>query len=117
MLRVNPPNGASGGQIWHSRQGEVQLTNIVQAGPLALCGWVSGRYQFEAVGTDVSSDPGTPVGSRMVAEGAFESKFTILSPSDSLTGTERRSSVARFARSVWPAAASPEPAHGNSCPF
>ncbi|MDQ3812109.1 MAG: hypothetical protein M3336_17650, partial [Chloroflexota bacterium] len=115
MLRVNPPSGGSSGQLWRSTSGEVELTNVVQAGPFALCGWVSGRYGFEAIGTDLSS--GTPLGGRIVANGVFESKFTVLSPSDSLAGTERRSSVARFARSVWAATAPPSPATGGSCPF
>ena len=107
MLRVNSPAGDPpqpvGRQLWRSTGGYVTLTNIVQTGPKALCGWVSGRYVFDARGTELGSD--TDLGT-LRAEGAFESTFTVLAPSDTLVDTAMPTLGAHFVRGATPSAAS-----------
>ena len=110
MLRVIPTADSSSEQLWRSTGGYVTLTNIVQIGPLALCGWASGRYHIDATGVDLA-DTTTSLGT-MTASGVFESRFTVVAPADTLVGAAAMSLASRF---VHPAALAP--ASGPSCPF
>jgi hypothetical protein len=110
MLRVFPSGESSATQLWRSTSGYVTLTNIVQMGPLALCGWVSGRYAFDATGADLAAD--TALTGTLSASGAFESRFTALSPRDTLEGTAATSLAARFLRP-----SSPRRTSGATCAF
>jgi hypothetical protein len=83
MVRVitvagTTPNVA---QIWRSTSGWVKLTNLVPGAPLVLCGWGTARFSFMAAGHDNAS--GASLGT-LQATGAIETRFTVLSPADSL---------------------------------
>jgi hypothetical protein len=114
MLRVHSHEGDLTGndarQVWRSTGGYVKLTNVVQTGPLAQCGWVSGYYAFDAVGADLSSGSGASLGT-LAASGSFESRLTVLSPADTLIDAQAPAG-ASLAR-----AASPTAASGKACPF
>jgi hypothetical protein len=110
MLRVIPSQQSTSEQLWRSTGGYVTLTNVVQIGPLALCGWASGRYAFDAAGVDVA-DTTASLGTTH-ASGAFESRFTVLAPGDTIAGTSIRTPGSQL---VHPATLAP--GSGPSCPF
>jgi hypothetical protein len=94
MLRViqltGVPVARAVRQLWRSTGGTVTFTSVVQNGPLGVCGYALGRYEFPAEGTGLADD-GTrvPLGSAEVS-GAFAVRFTVLLPhfvvSPALTG-------------------------------
>lgn len=110
MVRVIPSTQSTSAQLWRSTGGYVALTNVVQIGPLALCGWASGRYAFDATGVDLA-DTTTSLGT-LTASGAFESRFTVLALGDTIAGAAVRASGSDL---VHPAALAP--GSGPSCPF
>jgi hypothetical protein len=83
MLRVVTVSGTTPivAQVWRSTSGWVKLTNLVPGAPLILCGWGTARFSFAAVGHDNAT--GAPLGT-LAASGALESRYTVLSPADSL---------------------------------
>lgn len=110
MMRVIPSTQSTSAQLWRSTNGAVTLTNVVQIGPLALCGWASGRYTFDATGVDLA-DTTTTLGT-MTASGAFESRFTVLAPGDTVAGASVRTPPSAL---VHPATLAP--GSGPKCPF
>ena len=83
MLRVITLTGTTPivAQVWRSTSGWVKLTNLVPGAPLVLCGWGTARFSFTAVGHDnaTAASLGT-----LDANGAIESRYTVLSAADSL---------------------------------
>ena len=80
-------------ELWRSTGGSVTLTNVVRTGPLALCGWATGRYEFAAAGTELRTGARGALGSATVG-GSFATVFTVLPPAD----TVERSTAATAAR-------------------
>jgi hypothetical protein len=87
MLRVITASGTTStvAQIWRSTSGWVKLTNVVPGAPLVLCGWGTARFAFTAAGHDNAT--GAPLGT-LVASGALEARYTVLSRADSLIDLE-----------------------------
>jgi hypothetical protein len=110
MLRVGPSTSTTATALWRSTGGYVTLTDVVQMGPLALCGWASGHYSFDAAGVDLTAD--TALAGTLSASGAFESRFTVVAPADTLAASAATSLTSRFARLAMPARTS-----GVSCTF
>ncbi|HVE78046.1 MAG TPA: hypothetical protein VNA89_04240 [Gemmatimonadaceae bacterium] len=84
MLRVieltGIPTTRAVRQLWRSTGGSVTFTDVVQNGPLGVCGYAVGRYDFPADGTELAAGGGrTPRGSARVT-GAFAARFTVLLP-------------------------------------
>jgi hypothetical protein len=96
-------------EVWPSSSGWVKLTNVVQTGPLALCGWATGRFLFNATGTDLIT-PGQPSLGTLTATGAFAAVFTVTSPSDTLIDPVSSTVTSRVAR-----LASPHRSSGSPC--
>ena len=70
-------------ELWRSTGGYVKLTNVVRTGPLALCSWVSGRYEYPAVGTTMGTGGGTALGTATVS-GTFATIFTTMPQADTV---------------------------------
>lgn len=87
MLRVITASGTTStvAQIWRSTSGWVKLTNVVPGAPLILCGWGTAQFTFTATGHDNAT--GAPLGT-LVASGALEARYTVLSRADSLIDLE-----------------------------
>lgn len=87
MLRVITVSGTTPtvAQIWRSTSGWIKLTNVVPGAPLILCGWGTARFAFTAAGHDNAT--GAPLGT-LVASGALEARYTVLSRADSLLELE-----------------------------
>jgi hypothetical protein len=88
-------------EVWPSTNGWVKLTNVVETGPLALCGWATGRFSFSANGADVAT-PGQPPLGALTTSGVFAAVFSVLSPADSLIDPATPSVVSRIARLTAP---------------
>ena len=71
-------------EIWISSDGYVKFNRSLQNGPLGLCGEMSGTFAFTAQGTSLAN-PGTSLGTSTVSSGAFKTRMTVLSQSDTLT--------------------------------
>jgi hypothetical protein len=82
-------------EMWRSTGGSVTLTNVVRTGPLALCGWATGRYEFPAAGTEMRTGGRGSLGTATV-RGTFATVFTVLPPAD----TVERSTAATADRLV-----------------
>ena len=102
MVRVLEPAGGAIRELWRSTFGFVKLTNVVQNGPLALCGWATGIYEFVATGIDTRDPAHRPLEGNLTASGRFETRFTIVSPGDTLVGS---------------ASGVPRPQRTQPCPF
>lgn len=110
LLRVTRLQGASAPpailQRWRSTlpAGWVRIDDAILPGPLALCGWVSGRFDFTAAGTDSASPPAA-LGA-LDASGRFATRVTVVPASDTL--------VTQLGLAPGPTLT---PGHSVSCPF
>ena len=90
MVRITSQAGAQGEramqQLWRSTSGFVKFTNMVQNGPLAICGWTTAAYEFEAAGTDMTGPMRDALPGTLRAAGRFETRITVLPPADTLVG-------------------------------
>ncbi|GAC1652812.1 MAG: hypothetical protein NVS4B3_15350 [Gemmatimonadaceae bacterium] len=96
MLQVN--TGSTTRQLWRSSGAPsdyVRLTNVVQVGPLALCGYATGRFAYQAIGSNPQTVPATDLGTISV-NGRFATVFTVLKPSDTLVATAHDMLLGRF---------------------
>lgn len=98
-------------EIWISSSGWVKFGKVVQNGPLALCGAVSGTFAFTAEGTSLSN-PSISLGTSSVSAGSFGTRMTIVAQSDTLVDP---ASLPLAARSDFVAAA-PVSTMGFGCP-
>ena len=70
-------------EIWRSTSGWVKFGTVIQNGPLALCGMVSGTFAMTTQGTSLAQ-PATDLGVSTVSAGSFTTRMTVLSQSDTL---------------------------------
>lgn len=86
MMRMLQLNGSTPTvrEIWRSTTGWVKFLMVVQNGPLAICGAVSGTFAVTMQGTSLAA-PGIDLGVTTITNGSFDSRISVLAPADSLT--------------------------------
>ena len=112
MIRMIELNGTTPTvrEIWRSTTGWVKFSRVVQNGPLAICGVVSGTFSVTTQGTSLAA-PGTDLGVTTITDGSFDSRISVLAPADSLTDPVTvPASVSRFFL------AAPVSKKGTKCP-
>jgi hypothetical protein len=105
------PVRASLRTIWRSASGWVKLEQVVQNGPLALCGWARARFEFTTEAGDLLATSGDAPAA-VTGAGSLSSIFTVLALTDTLVDDTPFTSLGSMAARI----AAPRSANSTACP-